>query len=257
MADIVISPVVNQLTVSPTVIAITSDPTPAVAQFDPSGSAELYSDFICDATPFSVCTGTTASSGTSSYSFSDPLTVGFGQINLSLAGVQSARIGVFATSTDGVANVARNRTYGDGWAYDWKARLSYTVGQPYQRAICGFAVTHGPPSTTLIVDTGAAFIARGAGDNWTCVMADANVMTETATSYSVAAMRTLRITLDGAGDLVRFYIDGTLVHSAVPGWDQNTLVSWGVELRDKALGGSGSSGLMSVDFMHLKATATR
>ena len=257
MADYVISPTVNTLTVSPTTITVTSDATPDVARFDPSASAELYSDFVADVSPFSVCTGSAGSSGTSSYAFNDPPSGGFGLLNLLLAGLQAARIGVYASNTDGVATVSRTRTYGDGWSYDWKARVRYLTGLQYQRAVCGFNLTHGPPSTTLIVDTGAAFVARGSSGTWSCVMADANVMTETATTYSVDQFRTLQITLDGAGDLVRFYIDGTLVHSAVPGWDENTLVSWGVELRDKASGGSGSTAQLDVDFMHLKATATR
>lgn len=257
MPDLIVSPTTQDLTVSPTGVTVTNATIYTPDRFDPAVAAEFYSDFTCDVSPFSVCTGTQGNPGSSSYGFNDPVFPGYGVLNLSLAGQQGARIGVYATETDGTAVVERTRTYGGGCAYDWKARVRYQLGALYQRAICGFALTHGPPSNTLIVDTGAAFIARGTSGNWACVIASANVMTETATAYSVDQMRTLRMTIDAAGTIVRFYIDGNLVHSAAPSWDANTLVSWGIELRDKATGGSGSTAIMDVDYMWLKATSAR
>lgn len=257
MPDLTVSPVTQQLTVSPSGVTVTNATIYTPDRFDPSVAAELYSDFTCDLSPFSVCTGTQGNQGSSSYGFNDPVFPGYGVLNLNCVGQQGARVGVYATETDGVAIVERTRTYGGGCAYDWKARVRFQIGLQYQRAICGLALTHGPPSTTLIVDTGAAFVARGSSSNWACVIASANVMTEVATAYSVDTMRTLRITIDAAGTVVRFFIDGVLVHSAAPAWDQNTLLAWGIEVRDKATGGSGSAAIMDVDYMWLKATSAR
>lgn len=245
MPDVVVSP----SSVSVTVAAATA------AGFDPKSSVDLFSDFVSDASPFGISTGTVANVGSSSYTFSDNIADAFGLINLQLSGTQSARIGIYAAQAD-TANVNRARKITDG-AFDFECRIGITTAVTLQRTIVGFAITHGPASTTLILQDGAAFVAKGSGGNWFAVTAADNVMSEVETAYSAGSMRDLRIITNSAGTEVRFYIGGNLVRTADVTWDTTQSLAWGVEMRDKATGGSGSNGLAVVDFMRLRIPISR
>lgn len=242
------------VTVSPSTVSVTVATASAVP-WDPSTSVDLYSDFVNDASPFGISTGTAGNPGSSTYTFGGDNGAMFGKINLSLSGTQGARIGVYAAQAD-TANVNRTRLITDG-AYDFKCRCSITTAAALQRTVVGFCVTHGPPSATLIIQDGAAFLANGDTGNWNAVIATGNVMDQVATGYSTAAMRTLRMTTNAAGTEVNFYIDGNLVRTAAPTWDTSSSLAWGFEMRDKQTGGSGTNGLAVIDFMRLQFTIAR
>lgn len=244
MPDIVVSPSTISVTVA----------SAAAAEWDPKTSVDLFSDFVNDPSPFGISTGTAGNPGSSSYTFTDDET-SFGRINLSLSGTQGARIGVYAAQAD-TSTVNRARKITDG-ASDFECRMSIVTAVTLQRTIVGLVVTHGPPSTTLIIQDGAAFVAKGASGNWFAVTAASNVMSEVETAYTSASMRNLRITTNAAGTEVRFYIDGNLVRTADVTWDTESSLAWGIEMRDKATGGSGTSGLATADFMRLRLPISR
>jgi len=244
------------ITVSPSSVSVTVA-TATAASWDPSTSVDLYSDFVADFSPFSCCTGTTGNPGGSTYSFGvDTTPLSFGKVTLSLSGQNVSRIGVYAAQTD-TANVDRARLITDG-AYDFKCRCGITTAATLQRTMVGMFISHVGASSTIIIQDGAAFIARGDAGNWIAAMASDNVMSEVDTSYSTSALRTLRIATNSTGTEVRFYIDGNLVRTATPGWDTGTdRLAWGIEMRDKATGGSGTAALAILDFMRLQLTIAR
>lgn len=242
------------VTVSPSTVSVTVA-TASSVPWDPSTSVDLYSDFVADASPFGISTGTQGNPGSSLYTFGGDNGAMFGKINLSLSGTPGARIGVYAAQAD-TSTVNRTRLITDG-AYDFKCRCNVTIAAALQRTVVGLCNTHGPASPTLIIEDGAAFLASGDTGNWNAVIATGNVMDQVATGYSTAQMRTLRITTNAEGTEVKFYIDGNLVRTAAPTWTTTQVLGWGFEMRDKQSGGSGTNGLASIDFMRLQFTVAR
>lgn len=244
-------------------------------QFEPSKGIYLYSDFSGNIAPFCICTGTSGSPNSSTFTMVSSMTTkAFGELRLNLAASAGARIGVFASTCTLASAIGTfsNSTYSDSnvspttidrlnyftdMPYDFEARVQVVnLGGQYQRVGAGFYISHGPASTTNFVADGAAFVSTNNGE-WKCVVASSNVQVETSTGYSATVYRRLRIKTDPNANLIQFYIDDQLVHSAAPTWDTANLgICWGVEIREK-----GSSnyvgGLVSIDYMKLEGQIQR
>jgi hypothetical protein len=237
-------------------------------EFTPSNGIEMYSDFVGDASPFSICTGTAASVNSGTFVLTNTLAdKAFGEIAMTLPGIQGARIGVFAGTVGAFAGTYSNSTFGIGnvngsvvdrqylftdMPYDFEARVVINSFPTALQKLCvGFAETHAGASTTLHVSNGAAFTAVGGG-NWQCVVAAAGTMSTTSTSYSSGTYQKLRITTDPTSNTIQFFINDQLVRSAAPTWDTaNSFLIWGVEAREKGVTGSLASGLFKIDYMRL------
>lgn len=263
MPDIIVSPSMQQITVAPTVqsVSTSSFVGVATADIDPSVKAFLYSDLNGNCEPFNVCTGTAAQIGTAlvNYTNSSGSAV-FGYIDMLCPKAQGSRVGLFAART---TDQDVDRTYFPGYGdWDWSARVNFAQGDQPQRVLAGFGISHGPADQTvgqkLMLQYGAAFVAYGNSGNWIATIADNNVLIEYDTGISSNVWRTLRITVNAAFTEVDFYVDHALVHSVTSGlWSSETGLAWGVELREKKLGGSTNDSRVLVDFMKLSYNIAR
>lgn len=231
----------------------------------PSQGVELFSDFVSDWSPFSICTGTVTSPGTSTFNIASTMAdKGYGELQMSLTAYSTAptRIGVYANSVGGTSNinttqVNREHKFTDG-RYDFEARVAATnLPGSLQKLGVGFFVSHAAAHPTNFVTNGAAFVSTSSG-NWVCVVAAADVQVETSTGISSTGYRKLRITTDPNTNLIQFFIDGVLVHSTTPTWVVGTdSLSWCVEARDKTSVAGGGTGTFKVDYMSLIGSFNR
>jgi hypothetical protein len=248
----------QEVTVTPTVQSVSIASGIPQQAIDPTREMFLYSDFIADISPFGSSTGTAANASSGIITFENSTSGAsiFGYANLRTNGTQGSRCGVFAaygTTTD----VQRRTLVGSG-AYDFTARVLFSnASATTQRVIVGLGLSHGPAGANML-QYGAAFVAYGNAANWIATTAENNVLSELDTGKSSGAWRTLRLTINAAGDEYKFYIDGELVRTVTgTPFDPLIQLAWGVELRDKAVGGTLTDADVLIDFMALKYTIAR
>lgn len=233
----------------------------------PSRGVELFSDFVADWSPFSICTGTTALAGASSFNIGSGMNAAgkaYGELQMTLTAYATSptRIGVYANGVGGTANLSTTQVNRDhrfvDCPYDFEARVCVTnFPGTLQRLGVGFFNSHAPASPTNFVQNGAAFVSTNSG-NWKCVVASADVQVETNTSFSSSVYRRLRITTDPNTNVIQFFIDDQAVLTTSASWDTvNSYLSWCVEARDKTSVAVGGNGTFLVDYMSLIGTYNR
>lgn len=247
----------QSVTVTPTVQAISIASGIPQQAIDPTREMLLYSDFVADLAPFGSSTGTATNASSAVITFDNSIASGtFGYANIAVNGTQASRGGIFA-AFGSTTDVQRKVRVGYG-AFDFTTRVQFnSAGGSTQRVIVGLGLSHGPAGTTML-QHGAAFVAYGNAGNWIATTASDNVLDEVDSGVASANWVTLRITINAAGDEFKFYANGALVRTVTGSpWDLDILTAWGVEARDKAVGGTGTTMQVLVDYMALRYTINR
>lgn len=262
MSGITVTPSVQSITVSPSSQSISLSSAAATGKIDPSARCYLYSDFIADPSPFSICTQTGSNPTGGSYLFSsDAALACYGILSMQIDGTQQSRVGVYASYATG-STIDRSTKLGSG-SWDFSARVNISSAMPAtQRVIAGVGLSHGTVDTTptqkLMLANGAAFVAYSGSGNWFATLSNSNALDEVDTGIAVSGFHTLRITVNSDASEIKFYIDGTLVRTTDSSFlDLSIGLSWGVELRDKKSGGTGTQATAQVDFMALEYIIAR
>jgi hypothetical protein len=250
--------VTQSVTVTPTVQSVSIASGIPQQAIDPTREVYLYSDFIADVSPFGASTGSQGNPSSAVITF-DSSTVEnvYGYASIAVDGEAGARGGIY-TAPSSTSQTLRNVLVGQG-AWEFIARVQFNqAAATTQRVIVGLGISHGPAGDTML-QYGAAFTAFGNQANWQAAIADANVVTTVDSGVTANSWATLRITVNAAGDEFKFYANGTLVRTFTgTAWDYaSALVNWGVECRDKAVGGTGTTAIVLVDFMAVRYTIAR
>lgn len=232
--------------------------------YDPAEVARLYSDFTGTFDPFTFSPGTTNVPSGGIYSWAAGDANSFGVITIATVGTSSGcRAGLFATDIDSNGtNVNRRFVFGTGQVR-LKARCVFGIGPQTSRVVVGCAITHAGNDVSggkLMMQYGVGFVAYGISGNWIATTADNNVLTETDTGVPVSQWSNLEIIVSADGNTATWLIDGVVKRTSTNGpffdYGFNTC-AWGVEIRDKLAGGSGSSSQFSIDYMLVERTASR
>lgn len=247
----------QSVTVTPTVQSVSIASGIPQQAIDPTREMLLYSDFVADISPFGSSLGSTANPSSASITFDNSVASStFGYANIAVNGTQTARGGIFAafgTTTD----IQRRTLVGYG-AFDFSARVQFNqASATTQRVIVGLGLSHAPVGSTML-QHGAAFIAYGNSGNWIATTASDNVLSEVDTGIACLNWVSLRITVNAAGTEYKFYANGTLIRTVTGNpFDPSISLAWGVEGRDKASGGTGTTMQVLVDYMALRYTISR
>jgi hypothetical protein len=248
----------QEVTVTPTVQSVSIASGIPQQAIDPTREVYLYSDFIADVSPFGASTGSQGNPSSAVITFDNSTVENvYGYASIAVDGEQGARGGIY-TAPSSTSQTLRNVLVGQG-AWEFIARVQFNqAAATTQRVIVGLGISHGPPGDTML-QYGAAFTAFGNQGNWQASIADANVVTTVDSGVRADSWATLRITVNAAGDEFKFYANGVLVRTfSGMAWDYAAnLVNWGVECRDKAVGGTGTVALLLVDLMAVKYTIAR
>lgn len=232
--------------------------------YDPAEVTRLYSDFTGTFNPFTLSLGTTANPTGGTYQWGAGDLISFGIITISTVGTSSGcRAGLYATDLDSSGTTV-NRRYllGSGNAR-LKARCSYGVGPQTSRVVVGCASMHVGNDVSggkLMMQYGVGFVAYGNGGNWIATSADNNVLTETDTGVPSSQWSNLEIILSADANTATWLVNGVVKRTSTNGpffdYELNAC-AWGIEIRDKLAGGSGSSSQLSIDYMLVERTASR
>jgi hypothetical protein len=248
----------QEVTVTPTVQSVSIASGIPQQAIDPTREMYLYSDFIADVSPFGATTGSAINPSSAVITFDSSTAQSvYGYASIAVDGEASARGGIF-TAPSSTTQTLRNVQVGQG-AWEFIARVQFnSASATTQRVLVGLGISHAPAGSTML-QYGAAFTAFGNQGNWQASVADNNVVTDVDTGVSSASWNTLRITVNAAGNEFKFYANGVLVRTfSGTAWDYaNNLVNWGVECRDKAAGGTGTTAILLVDYMAVRYTIAR
>lgn len=224
---------------------------------DPTQEMLLYSDFVADTSPFGFVSGTSGNPSSATVTYDNNIASNvFGYAIVTVNGTAGSRGGIFvapSSSTD----VQRKINTPSG--YDFTARVSFTTqGGGNQRVLVGLGLSHGPAGDTML-QYGAAFVAYGNTGNWMAAVASNNVVDQIDTGVPSSGWATLRIKINESANQFKFYANGNLVRTVdgVP-WDMESVATaWGVEARDKNVGGTGAPMICLVDYMALRRRTIR
>lgn len=231
--------------------------------YDPAEVARFYSDFTGTLEPFVPCTGTVGNPTGGNYAYSSEGDGSFGVLTLTTFGTASGgRSGIYATDVTGNVTVNRKFVFGTGQVR-FKARCVYTTAPQTSRVVMGCAATHAGFDVSggkLMMQYGIGFLAYGSEGNWIATTANNNVLTETDTGVPVDQWSTLEIILSADGNTATWLVNGVVKRTSTNGpffdYDFN-LCAWGIELRDKLSGGSGTQTQINIDYMLLERTVSR
>lgn len=262
------------VTVTPSTTSVTvAGATQVLVPSQPYESSTMFSDMVGNAYPFNTVVGTGANPSGGLISFTGATEGNWGTAAMAVGtyGGQ-ARVGIHAAPT-AAGQVSRIQNWGLG-NFDMSCRCIITQGATTLRTFFGYGVTHGPDDTSVgqrfMLADGAGFVAYGISGYWelqynyTTIDEDTGerilhestvVSTASPTDY-----HNLRFVVTDGPTSLRWYIDEVLVREVTSNFQpiaSGTGVTPGIEIRDKAAGGTGTLGICSVDWMKVTYTGDR
>lgn len=260
------------VTVTPSTTSVTvAGATQVLVPSQPYESSTMFSDMVGNAYPFNTVVGTAANQSGGLISFTGAATDSWGICAMAVGtyGGQ-ARAGIHAAPT---ASGAVTRFYNWGLGnFDISTRCVITQAASTLRTFFGYGVTHGPDDTSVgqrfMLADGAGFVAYGNSGFWELQINYTTLDEDTgerilheSTVVSTASpndWHNLRLVVTDGPTSVRWYIDEVLVREMTSNFPPIvSSVDPGIEIRDKAAGGTGTLGICSVDWMKVTYTGDR